>query len=523
MIILKKGLLSSPFTKGNVSISHLFFADDVMIFISANSQIGDTVKTLLDDLKTATGLTINASKSSILFSGCHEALKQQIVDTLGFNQASLLIKYLGLPLVSTGLTLNDCLPLIKKLTNKLSRWKSKLLSCAGRIKLINSTLCSLYLCWASIFILPRACIKLLDKYIKNFFWGHTQNNRKLKPIAWNLICTPRLEGGLGLRSVKAIAAAAIQWQVWTIVTKRKSAWTDWVYATLIRNKNFWDLKIPSECSWRWKGILSTRIVALQNLQILIGNGRMTNFWFDPWLPSGRLYDLFDERAIYDLGRGRNLTVSNFISNGKWLLSPATSNHLLDINQMITSMEDPQVECEDEIIWKNHELGIFTKKSAMKFNPTATPTHHSIPMVWFKGQINKHSVCSWFAIVGGLKTRDLLFARNFYCQAHCTFCNHPIEIAVHLFIHCPFGQHLWGAITQTLNVTYSGGSTIAEDLLSFIAACPQSHQDLLSFVIAACPQSHQGDTVLFQICFHVLIWNIWMERNSRIFKLEAKAW
>lgn len=85
-------------------------------------------------------------------------------------------------------------------------------------------------------------------------------------------------------------------------------------------------------------------------------------------------------------------MSDFIMNGVWLLPPPISNHLIDIGQTISSLEAPQPEFEDEVIWKNNDQGFFTLKSFLDLNANALPTNRWIPMIWFKGRINKNSVC-----------------------------------------------------------------------------------------------------------------------------------
>lgn len=74
-------------------------------------------------------------------------------------------------LYTSRLKLDDCQPLIDKVRKRLSGWKSKLMSLAGRVELIKSILSSLHLFWTSSFKLPKACTDMLDRHLRNFFWG----------------------------------------------------------------------------------------------------------------------------------------------------------------------------------------------------------------------------------------------------------------------------------------------------------------------------------------------------------------
>lgn len=53
---LQDDLISTPYKKGDCTISHLFFADDVMIFCNANVDIANNIKKVLQDLFLSTGL-----------------------------------------------------------------------------------------------------------------------------------------------------------------------------------------------------------------------------------------------------------------------------------------------------------------------------------------------------------------------------------------------------------------------------------------------------------------------------------
>lgn len=55
----RNGLIPIPFTKDDLSISHLLFADDLMIFANATIPIVGNNKMLLKSLRKYTGLTVN--------------------------------------------------------------------------------------------------------------------------------------------------------------------------------------------------------------------------------------------------------------------------------------------------------------------------------------------------------------------------------------------------------------------------------------------------------------------------------
>jgi len=107
-------------------VTHLLFADDMLVFLKANKLSLLTLRTLLEELKLNTCLTINIQKSKIYFSkecSCREELKAII----GFPEGLLPTKYLGMPLSEKYLKHRHFSSLIDKCKEKLKGWRSQTL------------------------------------------------------------------------------------------------------------------------------------------------------------------------------------------------------------------------------------------------------------------------------------------------------------------------------------------------------------------------------------------------------------
>ncbi|XP_077253652.1 uncharacterized protein LOC143892704 [Tasmannia lanceolata] len=132
--------ISSPFSKGDLTITHLLFAYDVMIFIDPSTESALGVKNCLAQFRNWSGLDINTLKSKIFFTGCSDHVKEHVYAILNISEGVLPIKYLGLPLVTTRLSANDCQPLLSKIRNMIVLWSNRNLARAGRLELIKSVL-----------------------------------------------------------------------------------------------------------------------------------------------------------------------------------------------------------------------------------------------------------------------------------------------------------------------------------------------------------------------------------------------
>jgi len=84
--------------RGAPPISHLFFADDSLLFFKDNAQEAGEVKYCLDLYEQMLGQAVNYSKSSVCFSrNTSIEAREEVANALGVTQAPNFGKYLGLP------------------------------------------------------------------------------------------------------------------------------------------------------------------------------------------------------------------------------------------------------------------------------------------------------------------------------------------------------------------------------------------------------------------------------------------
>ncbi|KAL0328093.1 UNVERIFIED_CONTAM: hypothetical protein Scaly_2241900 [Sesamum calycinum] len=164
-------------------ILNLCFADDVLLFCKADIPSIKVIKDTLSEFAELSGLKVNPTKSQIILSRAVQHERQQILDLLEFQEGCLPVRYLGVPLISSRLTIADCKPIIDKLESRIAGWNHFNLTFAGRTQLIKSVLNTLHSYWASVFILPKGVIKILEARMRKFLWqGST--GRGYAKVAW---------------------------------------------------------------------------------------------------------------------------------------------------------------------------------------------------------------------------------------------------------------------------------------------------------------------------------------------------
>nr|GEV16136.1 RNA-directed DNA polymerase, eukaryota, reverse transcriptase zinc-binding domain protein [Tanacetum cinerariifolium] len=154
----------------NLKITHLCFADDLLVLCHGDFDSVKVIKKSLDEFSGYTGLLPNMQKSTIFLGGLSSAEKQNILNIIPFTEGKFLVRYLGVPLIIKQLSISDCKPLVNKVQTKISDWKNKSLSYDGMVQLIASILSSMQNYWAFVFLLPKQAIYEINKLLKGFLW-----------------------------------------------------------------------------------------------------------------------------------------------------------------------------------------------------------------------------------------------------------------------------------------------------------------------------------------------------------------
>ena len=101
-----------------LKLNHLMFADDVVIFCKAHPPTLQLIKQTLKKFHVATGLEASATKSHIIFRGCCTALKSACLQETGFQEGTLPMTYLGIPIIASRLSKMECIHWWKRLWGK---------------------------------------------------------------------------------------------------------------------------------------------------------------------------------------------------------------------------------------------------------------------------------------------------------------------------------------------------------------------------------------------------------------------
>lgn len=168
----------------DVNMSHLSFADDIVVFIVGSpSSLRNTLQ-VFEDFGNWSGLKINIAKLTVFAAGRGKLLLESEAAAVGMSISTLPIKYLGLPLTSKIMTRNDYEPLVSKIRACFLSWTSQALSYAGRLLLIKSVIASMTNFWCTAFCLPQSCIDEIESMSSAFLWSGSPHDTSKAKIVW---------------------------------------------------------------------------------------------------------------------------------------------------------------------------------------------------------------------------------------------------------------------------------------------------------------------------------------------------
>ncbi|XP_031099793.1 uncharacterized protein LOC116003991 [Ipomoea triloba] len=286
MEIKNNGIHGIKVARGAPEVSHLFFADDYLLFCRANSFEANVMKATLAEFSLASRQHINYNKSSLMFSKNVDSLTREVVcEVMGISEGSHSGRYLGLPSL-VGRSKNQILGFIRqKVISRIKSWNNNFLLKAGREVLIKNVLHAIPTFAMSIFLLPVETCNGIELAMNKFWWkGDVDSNRGINWKKWQDLCKPKSFGGMGFRKIREFNIALLGKQAWRFIQFPDSLVSRVFKAKYFNNTSFLEAKLGSNSSFVWRSIMEAQPIMKANCRWRVGDGHSINIWKDPWIP-----------------------------------------------------------------------------------------------------------------------------------------------------------------------------------------------------------------------------------------------
>lgn len=346
-------------------------------------------------------------------------------------------------------------------------------------------------------MLPSQVIYEIEQIMRSFLW---QKNKS--KVAWEVVCLPKREGGLGIRRLHDFNVALMAVHIWNLLAHKESLWVKWMHMYKIKNRNFWEIPCRGNLSCSWRKMLQIRPIVRRHFWYRIGSGNTVSAWYDNWCDMSPLSNLVSPRTITNVGFSLSTSVADLIHANSWLWPADWDNFIPAMDVPILYDDQPDVLC-----WKDN-AGLVQPFSVSQVWDAIRPSDGIVNwfhFVWFKQCIPKHAFLVWLVVKKKLKTQDLLQVWEVNAPTSCAFCGNQLDSHDHLFFQCDYPALVWKGICIRVNLDlYSDDWDIV----------------LESFVSIA--DSKKADDIIAKLVLGASLYFIWQERNFRIFQQKKRT-
>ncbi|KAK2395425.1 hypothetical protein QL285_057163 [Trifolium repens] len=486
-------------------ITHLFFADDSLIFCRARKEEATQLLEVLNEYQQASGQQINMNKSEMMFSPNLDNNIQDIFrNIITIPNTTNITKYLGLP-THIGRSKRQIFNFIMdKIWSKVKGWKENKLSFAGRGVLIRAVIQAIPTYIMSCFLVPQHICHQIEKAVCKFWWGGTDTQRKIHWKAKRELFKVKHEGGLGFRDIRLFNEALLAKQVWRLYTMPNSMLARTYKAKYFPNGNVLTASNGNNPSYAWRSICQAKETIKRGSCWNVGNGQNISIWSDHWVPHQNGFKILSHPS----GTIRVDKVSDLIVGQppKWNYDLIDQTFMSFEGELIKQIPLIREVQEDKVMWMHSRDGNYSVKTGYqalsrwrerrKEGPSDTTYQNKIwSRIWKIHTIPRHQTLLWRILNDTVPVRCELFKKGVHCSIICPRCNLREETITHTFGECSRITKVW--FGSKLNINLSQGSSL-------------SFKDWLRYAIS----NIQDDYTISYIAS--IIYNIWQARNQHIY-------
>ncbi|XP_042973032.1 uncharacterized protein LOC122304830 [Carya illinoinensis] len=344
----KIGVFVQP--RGTPLISHLLYANDIVIFANGSKASARAIMRVLSTYEQWLSQNVSKGKSSITFSRHITRPRRRSIQRITrFVEGKTPFKYLGVPIIFGCMKSAYLEEIVGKIKARLEGWKNKLLANGARVLLLKHVLMSLPIYLLSTVYVPGLVMTSINRCLSNFFWGVQDGKPKKHWKSRDKLCLPVAEGGMGFRK-------------------------------------FTDIQKSLFMKFAWK--------------IMVEDSLWSNFFrFDKWLDEGPLCNLVP------MGDPPSLQVTEFKMEKGWDVVKLHGILGAELTKKVLEVLSKSRAGADVLVWTASNDGKFSTKSAWNCVRINAPKVRWVDWVWHPCIPKNISVNMWKVFNNALSVDD----------------------------------------------------------------------------------------------------------------------
>ena len=359
----------------------------------------------------------------------------------------------------------------------------------------------------SCYLIPLDICNKLSAAVARFWWSTSNNNRGMHWVAWDKICVPVEEGGLGFRDFRDFNLALLAKQVWRLLTHTHSLIARVLKGRYFRHMNPLLTGKANSPSFGWNSLMAAKPILIDGIKRNIGTGAETKVWEDAWIPTDPARAVKPKSAIID----KELRLHHLIDfdSNEWKVG--LINEVIDAEDIprILSLRLRKTGRKDSYSWKHTNSGCYSVKSGYAIAVEQRKKSQGIVLmepscnslkskVWKLKAPRKIKQFLWQALSGYVAAASKLKERHCRTDSVCQRCGAESETINHIIFECPPAVQCWAL------------STVPSSLGAFPCTSIFVNFDMLL-------QMQQDPNLAERTStFPWLIWYLWKARNEKCF-------
>ncbi|XP_038972041.1 uncharacterized protein LOC120104629 [Phoenix dactylifera] len=436
-----QGLAAYSPAPGARPISHLLFADDCLLLARARASDACTFQRVLTEYCEAFGQRINLQKSAIFFSPSTERrVRREIRVILGMQEQVGALDYLGVPITGRRLRVAECSTLVQRVQSRLEGWRASSLSMMGRLTLVRSVLCSMPVYIMAHTVVPKTVLVGIERLMRSFLWGSLGRGHGVHLVAWERVCSPLSEGGLGVQSLLARREALLARRAVQLVLEPHGLWSQVMTARYGPAGLVGQVMGSRRRSFMWREIGRYLPMAQAHSRWLTGDGRSIDVMEDPWVDALPL-SLWPTMIGVELAVG--LRVCDLLVPGEreWdedRLGQLFGEHLVE---RVRALPIPGSAGPDVRVWSTTCRTRVSVGDVSRVLLQESEPGRDCGWVWRFGLHQRVALFLWKVAWDRLPTSSELSRRGVGISPLCTLCEVD-ESVDHVLFQCGWARRTW---------------------------------------------------------------------------------
>ncbi|EOY30823.1 Ribonuclease H-like superfamily protein [Theobroma cacao] len=297
----------------------------------------------------------------------------------------------------------------RKGCKRISNWKNKMLSAAGREILIKSVAQAIPAFCMNCFKILNSLCHDIDSVIAQFWWSGNNMTQKIHWKNWKSMCVSKFLDGMGFRDTKSFNLAMLAKQGWKLQLQVPTLAYKVLKERYFHTTDFLNALIGTNPSYLWRSIReSQQLIRIWRVSELIDQRTMT--WNDVKITE--IFPTYERELIL------SIPLSYRHPNDKqvWFFNRHGHYSVKSGYRMAQSLLDLQVaessSCNMMAFWKR---------------------------IWHLELPRKVILFLWKTLNGILPTRQALIYRSIISENNCPSCDNELETDFHCLCCCPLAR------------------------------------------------------------------------------------